>query len=98
MKTGHQQMANFKIEDGKIIAPGDINSNVKIDHNQIKKLGNDESLFENDYENDDSRVLAFWFGDPKLDVLTAGVNFINILCAPFAPIFLPKRSTEPKLN
>ncbi len=95
METEHQQMANFRSEDGKIIAPGDINANVKIDHNQIKKLENDESLFETDYEDDDSRVLAFWFGDPKLDILTAGVNFINILFAPCATNFLPQKITKP---
>ena len=79
MKTEDQQIASLKPEHAEISDIGVqslINSDLKVDNpdnNQIEKLekGEYRSDIEDDYEDEDVTVLAFWFGDPKLDILAA---------------------------
>ena len=79
MKTEDQQIASLKPEHAEISDIGVqslINSDLKVDNpdnNQIEKLEKeeDQSVKEDDHADEDVTVLAFWFGNPKLDVLTA---------------------------
>jgi hypothetical protein len=74
MNTENQQIASLKSEDveisnTKIGAEGYVNSN----HKKTEKLEEEEDqiVVEDDYEDEEVTVLAFWYGDQQLDVLTA---------------------------
>jgi hypothetical protein len=77
MNTENQQIESLKSGDVEISNPKNVsqdhfNSYLKIDRNKIEKLEKENrSVVEDDYEDEDVTVLVFWFGDPKLDVLTA---------------------------
>ncbi len=78
MNTENQQIESLKSGDVETSNPKNVlqehfNSYLKIDHNKTETLEEeeDQSVIEDDYEDEDVTVLAFWFGDQKLDVLTA---------------------------
>ena len=81
MKAENQQIASTKAEDkvtyklDDIGVQSPINLNLKVDKKQAvnleKEKEDDQRCVEDENEDDDITVLAFWFGDHKLDVLTA---------------------------
>ncbi len=74
MTTEHQQMGSLKPEGTETSDISPINLGLKVDNNQAEKIEKEEYQsvhVEDDYEDEAVTVLAFWFGDPKLDVLTA---------------------------
>jgi hypothetical protein len=71
MNTNNQQIErDVEISNPKNVSQDHFNSDLKIDHNKIKKLENQSVMGDEDADRDAS-FLPLWFGDPKLDVLTA---------------------------
>ena len=81
MQAENQQIDGTKVEDkptSKLDVIGvqsPINLNIKVDKKQAvnldKEKEDDQRCVEDENEDNDITVLAFWFGDNKLDVLTA---------------------------
>ncbi len=74
MTTKHQQIESLKPVGTGISDLSPINSGLKVDNNQTRKLDKEEYgsvHVEDDHEDEAVTVLAFWFADQDLDVLTA---------------------------
>jgi len=74
METGIQQLDILKTKDveiskTKIDVQSHTESNLEVGQSQINSL--EEQSNRSDYEDGDVTVIASWFGDQKLDVLTA---------------------------